>query len=126
MKKIVGLAVIFGFLIVGGMAYAHEPSAINITYDAKAKILHISVQHVTHYERIHYIRQLRVRKNDEEPLVFYLSHQTSHLGFDKDIPMEAKPGDRIWVKAICSEAGYREVTYEIPAEEKAETESKGE
>lgn len=93
--------------------WARPPSEILLEYFAERQTLHIKIHHTTNNLREHHIRKLLVYKNDEEPRVYYFVTQTNPNWLIQDVPLKAKPGDVIRVKAICREAGYGEETLVI-------------
>ena len=97
---------------------AHPPSSIQLDYDLQKKILHIEIKHISRNPREHRIRRIFIYVNDSEPRELYLSHQTTLASDIEDIELDAKPGDRIRVKAFCSDSGEKEATLVVtePAE----------
>ena len=113
MKKIffVVLAVAAG----ASAAFAHPPSELNLEYDLQNGSLHVSMTHVvTGSMREHHIREIILYKNDKEYSKHFFAKQTSGSQHAADLPLVAKTGDEIRVKAICSQAGYGEAVLTIP------------
>ena len=95
------------------MASAHPPSKIELSYDDKEQALTVDIAHVTSDVVKHHIRKITLYKNDQELESYYFVTQTPQGLIDK-IPLEAKSGDKIRVKVVCKEAGYKEETLAIP------------
>ena len=96
------------------LAGAHPPSNMTLDYDLEKRVLHITMKHVTNNSREHYIRLIVIYKNGEEFASYFLPYQVSPKGIDREVAMDAETGDEIKVKAICSDAGRKEVTLTIP------------
>ncbi len=116
MRKIFIISFIFFSFFSTSRLWALPPTDIKIEYDSAAKVLHVSMRHVTQDTRYHYIRKIVVQKNDEAPQEFHFSSQASNTMAKQDVSMNAKPGDKIHVKAFCVKAGVGEKTFTIPAE----------
>lgn len=76
--------------------------------------LSVEILHVTRDPRKHRIRRILIAVNDGEPISLNFSAQTSPTMLKENIPLKASEGDVINVKAICSEAGYKEATITVP------------
>ena len=94
-------------------AVAHPPRHMTLTFDSNTQTLHVEAQHTTSNITKHYIRTLHIYKNDEETGHYTYPTQTKPTMLVKDIPMQAKPGDTIRVRAICNEGGDIEETLTI-------------
>jgi hypothetical protein len=106
-------SVIF-FLAFVSYLWANPPEDIEFNYDAKEKVLRVSVKHMTKKPHDDYIRKLTVSKNEEASQEFLFAFQPSPLGVEKNIPMEAQAGDKIYAKALCSKGGAKEITWQVP------------
>ena len=117
MKKILLAAVVL--ILFAGRVFAHEPSAINLSYDPETKILKADIIHPTTNMRKHHIRLVKVYKNGEEMDSKYVPRQISPEGYKYETKIDAQPGDVLSVKAYCSDGGEREesLTLEQPAGE---------
>ena len=104
MKKIGLLLVLFfGFTYA---AYAHPPSDIKITFDAKTKMLQAVIMHGVSNPRSHYIKKVDVGLNGKEIIELDFSRQDNN---DSQtviylIP-DVKDGDIISVEGYCSISG---------------------
>jgi hypothetical protein len=96
------------------LAWGHPPGPIDLQYDPQTKVLHAELRHVTDNQRQHHIRRLYVYKNDAPTQKFSYVKQTTATRLIQDVPLDASSGDTIRVKAVCSEAGYKEETLVIP------------
>lgn len=101
--------------IFAGVAFAHPPSAINITFDAETKILRISIPHgVPDPQGDHYIDKVVVWLNGKEIITQLIASQYSP---QEQVVLyqliDAKKGDKIDVYANCSKFGDRKASFEI-------------
>lgn len=92
---------------------AIPPQSMEAAYDADAKVLHVNIQHLSRNVKKHRIRKITVTKNDRESQDFFYPKQDPQ-GLVVDIPFEAESGDKLIVKAFCSEAGSEEVEVSVP------------
>ena len=111
--KIVILGFILGFIFIP-LALAHPPSRIELKFDPKVQELSIEIKHVSRDVRKHHIRKLQVFLNNENILDLTIAQQERNTGLSYHLPVKAKTGDEIKVKAICSEAGFKEETLVVP------------
>ena len=105
MKKILFI-LLFICLVSTGIAYAHPPKDIEISYEPTSKVLTAVIMHDTSNPLGHYIKKVDVGLNDQEIIEQMISKQdnvnsqrVSYL-----IP-DAKPGDRLSVEGYCSISG---------------------
>lgn len=103
------------FLMLGGPAWAGNPTGIKLEYDFKKKALHVEIEHLTHNVRHHRIRKIVVTKNHEEPLEFFFTRQDNE-GLTADLSIAAAGGDVLKVEAFCSKGGYAEEKITVPKE----------
>lgn len=104
------LAILFG---ISAIVWAHPPTKIGLSYDQVKKVLKIEIEH-TRTKKNHFIRKISITKNDEAPLDIYLAKQTSNDGTTEEVPLEAKSGDQIHVRAYSFESGFGEETLIVP------------
>jgi len=116
-KKILIISLLFNSIILN-VVFARPPSEIDLTYDADKKTLHIEMIHVTNNLREHHIRRIFIYQNDQEVQDIRLVTQTTASMLIQDVPLEAKEGDVIRIKAICKEGGYKEEELTIREEKK--------
>ena len=100
-------------LVCSPLVFALSPSKIELIYDDKAKVLHISLEHITKDPRRHYIRKITVTKNNEKPMEFHYSSQPTTSSLSQDVSIELKAKDTIAVTAICNKAGRKTETLKI-------------
>lgn len=114
MKKIALLLVLF--LALGSTAYAHPPSDIRITFDAKTKMLNAVIFHNTSNPIGHYIGKVDVSLNGKEIIEHIISRQDNNdtQTVSYFIP-DAKDGDLLSVEGYCSISGKlkRQITVKI-------------
>jgi len=109
MKKIVLLSGFFISFVLSAIAYAHPPSDIKISFDAKTKILNAVIIHKVSNPAKHYIKKVDVAVNGKEVIEQSISGQDN---FDTQtvsylIP-DAKNGDVFSVEGYCSLSGKLE------------------
>lgn len=113
MKRIVAFLIVFVFAAAISTAYAHPPSDITITFDAKTKILQAVIMHNTSNPASHYIKKVDVGLNGKEIIEHTVSKQDNNESqtIIYLIP-DVKDGDVISVEAYCSISGklQREIT----------------
>ena len=119
MRKKIFFAAITAFFVISPVVWAHPPAKIELTYDQSKKVIHIEIEHVTSHMRVHFIRRITITKNNETPIDIYLTKQTTGKEVIQDVPLEAKPGDTIRVRAESFESGYGEETLTVPEEQKS-------
>jgi len=99
---------------MANLAAAHPPSAMDASYDAEKKNLHVGMQHVTKNPRKHFIRRLSVVKNGEAVDDRSYVQQTTATMLVDDIHLEAVTGDVLRIEAICNKAGREEAVLVVP------------
>ncbi len=106
MKKAIAFLIAFVFISVFSVAYAHPPSDIKITFDAKTKILQAVIMHNTSNPLNHYIKKVDVGLNGKEIIEHTVSKQDNNESQTVIylIP-DVKDGDVISVEAYCSMSG---------------------
>lgn len=104
MKKIGLLLVLFfGFTCA---AYAHPPSDIKITFDAKSKMLQAVIMHGVSNPLRHYIKKVDVGLNGKEIIELNFSRQENNNSQTVTYLMpDVKDGDIISVEGYCSISG---------------------
>jgi len=113
MKRLTCLIIFILFVFIGSAA-ANPPKEIKLTYDKSKKVLTVEIKHNTRDLTEHYIRKISVYKNTEEPNHFSFVSQPAATGLTKEISVDLVPGDVVRVKAVCSEAGFKEETLIVP------------
>ncbi len=108
---------LFFFLLISGVVFAHPPDAIHLSYQEDTQILKIVVDHNARNIRDHFIRRIVVLHNKQEIRDEIFPTQSDHQTQIMDVSLKAENGDRIRVKAYCSQAGYKEKTLDIVLEE---------
>jgi len=117
MKRIIGLLVLCCFVLTYSLAYAHPPSDIIISYDAKTKILKAVIMHNVANPQKHYIKKVDVGLNGKEIIEHSISRQDNFTSQTVSyfIP-DALPGDKISVEGYCSISGKLEKEIQVKAE----------
>ncbi|MEI6832215.1 MAG: hypothetical protein WCK61_05865 [Candidatus Omnitrophota bacterium] len=113
MKRIAAFLIVFIFAAAISIAYAHPPSDITITFDARTKILQAVIIHNTSNPASHYIKKVDVGLNGKEIIEHTVSKQDNNESQTVIylIP-DVKDGDVLSVEAYCSISGklQREIT----------------
>ena len=113
MKKF--FLVILAVAASASVVFAHPPSDLNLEYDPQNNVLHVSMTHVISGSmREHHIREISLFKNETEYSKHFFAKQTSGSQHIADLPLVAKTGDEIRIKAVCKKAGYAEAVLTIP------------
>lgn len=106
--------ILFFIFAVCGSAYAHPPSAINISYDPDAKTLRVFIVHNVSNPEKHYIKQVFVKRNGQEFALQYFSRQENSTGQSASfLVKDVKPGDVLSIQAFCSITGSLEKEIKI-------------
>lgn len=113
MKKalFLGIGILFGF---AGTVFAHPPTDIQLTYDRQVQNLHVEMVHVSHNLNKHRIRLITVFINDQEVKKLSYSSQSAPHKVIQDIPLKTNVGEKITIKAICSQAGSGTQSLTVP------------
>lgn len=109
MKKTAVFLTVAAFLLAASSAYAHPPSDIKITFDAKTKMLSAIITHNVSDPEKHYINKVDVGLNGREIITHQISRQDNNQAQAVSylIP-DAKDGDVLSVEAYCSISGKLE------------------
>ena len=99
------IAVLLIFAICG-LAWAHPPSDISISYGPGSKMLQVEIIHNVSNPESHYIKKVDVAINGKEIIEHKISRQDNNAGQTVIylIP-DAKSGDTLSVEAYCSISG---------------------
>jgi hypothetical protein len=113
MKRIATFLIFLIFLAVVSTAYAHPPSDIKITFDAKTKILQAVIMHNTNNPLNHYIKTVDIGLNGKKIIEQIISRQDNNQSQTVSyfIP-DVKDGDVLSVEGYCSISG--KLQKEIP------------
>ena len=106
MKKLMTIFMVFAGLLITSAAYAHPPSDIKISFDAKTKMLTAVILHNTSNPAGHYIKKVDVGLNGKEIIEQHISRQDNNLSqlVTYLIP-DVKNKDVISVEGYCSISG---------------------
>jgi len=66
------------FILFYGLAYAHPPSDITITYDTATKTLHAVIKHEVSNPQNHCIKKVDVGLNGKEIIEYTISRQDNN------------------------------------------------
>jgi len=114
-KKGILVNVIFGVLLISGIALAHPPSAINATYNQDSKILTVKVLHsISNPTGDHIIKEVKVKLNGRDMIIQnFLSQASTNEQDTQYLLIDAKSGDTIEVYALCSKFGDKTITLKV-------------
>ena len=116
MKRIAAFLIVFVFAAAISTAYAHPPSDIKITFDAKTKILQAVIMHNTSNPFNHYIKKVDVGLNGKVIIEQTISREDNNESQTVSylIP-DVKDGDVLSVGGYCSISGKleKEITVKI-------------
>lgn len=106
MKKKTGLLVLGMLFAANAVAYAHPPSDIRITFDAKTKMLQAVIMHGVSNPQSHYIKKTDVAINGKEIIEHTISWQeTNESQSVSYFISDVKEGDVLSVEGYCSISG---------------------
>ncbi len=101
-------------MILPGMATAHPPKEVSLSYDTKAKILKVKILHSSPAPSWHYIKTVAVEKN-KKPVATYPYQSQPGKEFTYEYEVTAQPGDTFVVTVTCNMYGSRTESLTIPA-----------
>ena len=109
MKRLIVVFMVFVFLSIVSVAFAHPPSDIKITFDAKTKMLTAVIMHNTSNPINHYIEKVDVGLNGKEIIAHVISREDNNESQTVVylIP-DVKDKDVISVEGYCSISGKLE------------------
>jgi hypothetical protein len=112
-KKIAEFLII-ALILVAGVASAHPPSAIKLTYDSNSCLLQVTVLHDTKKPDEHYIKMVLVRINGKDAVKQAYLKQTDALKRVASYLIEdVKPGDVITATGECNIFGKKTETLKL-------------
>lgn len=104
MKKIV--LVLLAVFTITSIAYAHPPSDIKISFDAKTRILQAVIVHNVSDSIKHYISKVDVALNGKEIIEHNISRQDNNgIQSVSYLVPDVKDGDVLSVEGYCSISG---------------------
>jgi len=116
MKRVAAFLLVFVFAVAISIAYAHPPSDIKITFDAKTKILQAVIIHNTSNPIKHYIKTVDIELNGKKIIEQFISGQDNNESQTVSyfIP-DVKDGDVLSVDGTCSISGNlkKEITVKL-------------
>jgi RNA-binding protein YhbY len=104
MRKII--AILIGVFLSSTTAYAHPPQDIQITFDAKAKMLSAVIVHNVSNPATHFIKEVDIALNGKEIIKQKMSRQDNNVSQSvMYVIPDANEGDLISVEGYCSISG---------------------
>jgi hypothetical protein len=95
---------------------ATPPDRIRLSYSDSSSTLTIAVHHPTFFVAAHHVAKIAVMLNDSLIALQQFSGQTNKEEQDTQCGvLDAKPGDRLTVTAVCSLFGTRTETLVLPS-----------
>ncbi len=109
MKKII-IALLL--LMISTFIFAHAPSEITLSYDAKTSMLSINVIHPIASTKApdpmkHFVKMIAVSVNGKDVITETIVFQQSDNGSVSTFLLKTKSGDKVSVKADCSISGTK-------------------
>lgn len=109
MKKII-IALLL--MMISSFIFAHAPSEITLSYDAKTSILSINVVHPIAATKApdpmkHFVKEITVNVNGKDIIMETIAFQQSDNGEVSTFLLKVKSGDKVSVKANCSISGTK-------------------
>lgn len=105
---------IFACLLVAA-AGATPPSAMSLAYDGNARLLSITITHVSANTTVHYIKEVNVSLNGQLVNDSHYTTQPSPDTWTYTYPVTAQPGDVLSATASCSLFGSATRTLTVTA-----------
>jgi len=113
--KIRGWVLCIVFLFPAAVVFGHPPQDIRLNFNPDTSDLAVEVIHQVNDAQKHYIAQIEITVNNEQPINKTYTKQTSLEKQEDAIKMEkVKPGDTLKVKATCCIFGSKTVMMVIP------------
>src|SRR3989338_5662481 len=100
--------------------FATPPESMELQYDLDAQKLKVNIQHVTKDINEHYIRKIRIFRNNDEVVDENWHRQDDLNSIEKEFALDAKQDDLITVKVFCSEWGTLEAITVVNKKEEEE------
>jgi hypothetical protein len=97
------LVVLAALALIVFPAAAHTPSDIQLSYDAPAQQLTVTITHAVDNPETHYIRNVKVKVNDAVSVDKDYTSQPSGNSFTYTYSLPLENGDTIRVTATCSQ-----------------------
>ena len=111
MKKTIQTGAAFAILFAVAAATAHPPSEIKLSYDAKSRLLQVTVMHDTKKPEEHFIKSIQIRINGKDAVKQGYFKQTDPLKRPASYLLEdVKAGDEVSVTGECSVFGKKTET----------------
>lgn len=113
-KKVVPVTVFtLACLLTASVCFARPPQSIALHYDSKMNVLKMDVKHISKEQKYHYIRTIKIFKNDKEEQVIYNRQQVNPSGFEDEFEIVAEDGDELKVSLYCSKGGVKSETLTV-------------
>ena len=109
MKKII---IILALLVIAGIAFAHPPKDVVLSYDPATKMMTAIVTHDITASKVsdatkHFVKELSVKINGKDVSVVNYKYQQFGEGESIVFKLDLKAGDKVSVTAKCSLAGEK-------------------
>jgi len=89
-------------------AWAHPPSEIKLSYDAKTRMLQMVLNHDTRKPEEHYIESVQIKINGKEAVKqIFFKQADSEKRIASILLEDVKPGDQISVTGVCNVFGKK-------------------
>ena len=97
------------FLVVlalsAGVAGAHPPSAMELTYDQAAGVLSVNATHVVADPQVHHVSLVAISRDGGTLDLYQYTGQATNTTFAAHYPVKLNPGETVKVTASCNQGG---------------------
>lgn len=104
---IILFAVLVCFTVSPGLAIAHSPKAVTLSYDSASETLKVTITHTSKFTGTHYINKIEVMKNGAVILTKEYESQPTEDEFSYAYQIPVGAEDVIEVKASCNIFGSK-------------------
>jgi desulfoferrodoxin (superoxide reductase-like protein) len=100
-------------LLNPGPAFADPPQDVALSYDNAKQTLTVSVTHNTTFSRLHYVKQIDIRKNGMPVSSYQFKSQPDKKTFTETYEVPAEAGDVLEAIANCNLQGNKSATLTV-------------
>jgi desulfoferrodoxin (superoxide reductase-like protein) len=100
-------------LLNPGPAFADPPQDVALSYDNAKQTLTVGVTHNTTFSRLHYVKQIDIRKNGMPVSSYQFKSQPDKKTFTETYEVPAEAGDVLEAIANCNLQGNKSATLTV-------------
>jgi len=108
------IAVLFFTITLPGIAAAHPPKEVTLSYDPPSGNLQVTILHSSLFPNNHYIKRVEVSVNGKALNSFDYKSQPDQPSFTYTYPIKVTAGDALEASAFCSLFGSKTGLLTIP------------